>query len=153
MSEQNMIERDSSPKPLHWRSLFSVAALQQETLRFVLVSALDLFMTYILLRQKGMHFIESNPVAGRFFADYGLEGMIYFKFGMVALVCVIAQIVVRHRPRTAKWLLNWATLVVAGVVIYSFMLLLKHGNVGEFSGVLMETNVQTEPEEQMEAVD
>ena len=148
-----MTERDPSPKSFNWRSLFSAVALQQETLRFVLVSALDLFMTYILLRQKGMHFIESNPVAGRFFADYGLEGMIYFKFGMVALVCVIAQIVVRHRPRTAKWLLNWATLVVAGVVIYSFMLLLKHGNVGEFSGVLMETNVQTEPEEQMEAVD
>ncbi len=142
-----MAESNPSSKPFRWQTLFSAAALQQETLRFVLVSALDLFMTYILLRQEGMHFIESNPVAGRFFADYGLKGMVYFKFGMVALVCVIAQIVVRRRPRTAKWLLNWATLVVVGVVVYSFVLLLKHGNVGEFSGVLMEAEVQ------MEAVD
>ena len=138
MSEQNKNELIPQPKPFHWRSLFRVAALQQETLRFVLVSALDLFMTYILLRQKGMHFIESNPVAGRFYADYGLKGMIYFKFGMVALVCVIAQIVVKHRPRTAKWLLNGATLVVAGVVVYSFMLMLKHGDAIGVSEVLME---------------
>ena len=121
-----------------WKTLFSAAALQQETLRYVLISALDLFMTYILLRQEGMHFIESNPVAGRFLADWGIKGLIYFKFGMVALVCVIAQIVVRRRPLVAKWLLNGATLVVFGVVIYSLMLLLRHGNVDEAAGVLMD---------------
>ena len=121
-----------------WKTLFSAAALQQETLRYVLISALDLFMTYILLRQEGMHFIESNPVAGRFLADWGIKGLIYFKFGMVALVCVIAQIVVRRRPLVAKWLLNGATLVVFGVVIYSLMLLLRHGNVGEAADVLMD---------------
>ena len=121
-----------------WKTLFSAAALQQETLRYVLISALDLFMTYILLRQEGMHFIESNPVAGRFLADWGIKGLIYFKFGMVALVCVIAQIVVRRRPLVAKWLLNGATLVVFGVVIYSLMLLLRHGNVGVAADVLMD---------------
>ena len=133
-----MTERDPSPKPFHWRSLLSVGGLRRETLRYVLVSVLDLFMTYILLAQKGMHFIESNPVAGRFFADWGFKGMVYFKIAMVLLVCVIAQIVVRRRPRTAKWLLNGATLVVAGVVVYSFVLLLKHGNVGDAAGVMRE---------------
>jgi uncharacterized protein DUF5658 len=133
-----MTERDHLPKPFMWQSLFNAAALQQETLRYVLVSALDLFMTYVLLRQVGVDFIESNPVAGRFFRDYGLKGMINFKFGMVALVCVIAQIVVRRRPRTAKWLLNGATLVVAGVVVYSAMLLVRHGNVGEAADVMLE---------------
>ena len=133
-----MAKFNPSPKPFHWRSLLRVGGLRRETLRYVLVSVLDLFMTYILLAQKGMHFIESNPVAGRFFADYGLKGMVYFKFAMVALVCVIAQIVVRRRPLVAKWLLNWATLVVAGVVVYSLMLLIKHGNVGEATNVLME---------------
>ncbi len=139
-----MAELDPSPQPFTWRTLFSAAALQQEMLRYVLVSALDLFMTYVLLRQQGVHFIESNPVAGRFLADYGLKGMVYFKFGMVALVCVIAQIVVRRRPLVAKWLLNGATLVVTGVVIYSFALLLKHGNVGELTGVLTEAGVPIE---------
>ena len=129
---------NSSPKMFTWKTLFSAAALQQETLRYVLISALDLFMTYILLRQEGMHFIESNPVAGRFLADWGIKGLIYFKFGMVALVCVIAQIVVRRRPLVAKWLLNGATLVVFGVVIYSLMLLLRHGNVGVAADVLMD---------------
>lgn len=148
-----MAESDRPPNPFHWRSLFIAAALQQETLRFVLVSAFDLFMTYILLRQSGNRFIESNPVAGRFYADWGIKGMIYYKFGMVALICVITQIVVRHRPRTAKWVLNGATLVVAGVVVYSFLLLLKHGNVGELSGVQTPADVQVDEEASMEVVD
>ena len=123
-----MTERgpSSTPQPFSWRTLFHAAAHQQETLRYVLVSALDLFMTYILLRQSETRFIEANPVARYFIYGWGFKGMVYFKFGMVALVCAISQIVAQTRPRLAQWLLNWATLVVAGVVIYSLALFLRH---------------------------
>ena len=91
-------------------------------------------MTYIMLRfREGgspIGFVESNPIA-RFFLDHwGVKGLVYFKFVMVAIVVVIAQIVVRKKPETALLLLNAATIVVAGVVVYSLILFLR--NTGAF---------------------
>ena len=95
-----------------------------------LIRSLDFFMTDIMLRSNPK-FVEANAVARFFLYGWGVKGLIYFKLGMVALVCVISQIVAQKRPRTAKWLLNWATLVVAGVVIYSLVLFLRHSDVSE----------------------
>ena len=121
----------SSEAPNSGRPFFGAAALQQETLLFVLVSALDVFMTYILLSQGGGRFIESNPVARFFIYGWGVKGMVYFKFAMVAFVCVLSQIIARHRPRTARWLLVGATMLVALVVVYSLRMLVLHGEFGE----------------------
>ena len=122
-------EPSSSRKPFSWRTLFVVVSHQQESLRYVLVSSLDFFMTYIMLRSHP-DFIESNVIARFFLNHWGVKGLIYFKLGMVALVCVISQIVAQQRPRVAKWLLNWATVVVAGVVIYSLILFMRHTGAG-----------------------
>lgn len=118
------------PKPITMRELLGTAAVQQETLLFVLVSAMDVFMTYILLSQEGGGFVESNPVARYFIAGWGTKGMVYFKFGMVAFICVLSQIIARRRPRVARWLLIGATIVSAVVVAYSLRLLLQHGDLG-----------------------
>jgi hypothetical protein len=125
-------------KPFPFSALVRPAACQQEMLRFVLVSTLDVFMTYVLLRQPGGQFVESNPIARFFIYGWGVKGMVGFKLSMTALVCVISQIVAGPRPRVAKGLLNGATLVVAGVVVYSLVLMLKHADTGGLSGVLME---------------
>ena len=127
-----MPDREPYPQqqPFSWRTPFRAAAHQQESLRYVLVSVLDLFMTYLLLCQSEVRFVEANPIARFFIYGWGFKGMVYFKLGMVALVCVISQIVAQKRPRMAKWLLNWATVVVAGVVIYSLMLFLRHTGAG-----------------------
>ena len=122
----------SPPKPVTLREILGTAAVQQETLLFVLVSALDVFMTYILLCQgEGGLFMESNPVARFFIAEWGPKGMVYFKFAMVAFVSVLAQIIARHKPRVARWLLLGATGVVSLVVVYSLRLLLIHGDIAE----------------------
>lgn len=97
---------------------------------FVLVSALDVLMTYILLSQGGGRFVEANPVARYFIHGWGPRGMVYFKFATVAFVCVLAQIIARHQPRAARGLLLGATFLVAVVVIYSFSLLIRHGELG-----------------------
>lgn len=131
-----MSEPPHPKKPFSLASLFRPAACQQEMLRFVLVSTLDVFMTYVLLRQPGGRFVESNPIARYFIYGWGVKGMVGFKLASTALVCVISQIVYQRRPLVAKWLLNGATLVVAGVVIYSLTLLLKHGDVGGVSEVV-----------------
>ncbi len=125
-------------KPFTFASLFGAAAYQQEMLRFVMVSTLDVFMTYVLLRQPGGQFVESNPIARFFIYGWGVKGMVWFKLAMTALVCVLSQIVARPRPLVAKWLLNGATVVVAGVVIYSLALLLRHGDSAMVTDVLME---------------
>lgn len=98
---------------------------ERELLWFVLVSALDIFATYILLRDG--NFVESNPVAQFFFNRWGMKGMIYFKMGMVAFICTIAHVVSLQRPEWATRILQFATVVVGFVVIYSMILLLRHG--------------------------
>jgi hypothetical protein len=104
--------------------------MPREMMVFVLASVLDVFMTYILLSagtdpKTRMYFVESNPIA-RFFLDgWGVKGLIYFKFGMVAFVSIIVQIIATKRLETARWVLRFATTVVACVVIYSLMLYLR----------------------------
>ena len=108
------------------RSLLSGSLpLEAETTWFLMVSALDVFMTYFLIRQPG--FTEGNPIPAFFLNHWGIKGMVYFKFGMVAFVCVIAQIIARTRPAVGSRLLQFATVVVGGVVVYSLVLYLRHG--------------------------
>lgn len=104
---------------------FKRLPLEQETVRFIFVSALDVFLTYLLIVQDGFH--EGNPVARFFLNHWGMRGMIYFKFGMVAFVAVLAQIIARRQLETARRLLNLATVIVICVLIYSLTLLARHG--------------------------
>jgi len=99
--------------------------LERETSVFILVSMLDVFMTYILLRTG--HFRESNPIADYFIRHWGSRGMIYFKLSMTAFVCVMAQVIALKKPPKAAFVLKLGTLIVAGVVIYSFTLLMRSG--------------------------
>ena len=95
--------------------------LETPTTVFILLNAIDVCLTWLLLRQ-GNHF-EANPIARYFLYSWGIRGMIYFKFALVAVVTVIAQVVATRRPTTALWLLNGGSLAVGTVVVYSLFLL------------------------------
>ncbi len=88
-------------------------------------------MTYMMLSDvpepdgRAM-FYESNPVARYVFDGWGLPGIVFFKFSMVAVVEVIAQIVAIRNLHLGRRLLEFGTLVVALVVLYSMYLLLSH---------------------------
>ena len=99
--------------------------LETETCFFILANAMDVFMTYILL-QQGPEFQESNQIANFFLSKYGFKGMIYFKFALVAFVTVVAQIIARTKPRTARILLNTGTAIVGAVVVYGAYLWVQH---------------------------
>lgn len=104
--------------------LFGTIYHESETLIYVLLSAVDLLVTYFLLSQQSdnLQFVEANPFA-RFFLDrWGIKGMIYFKFAMVALVCVVAQVIARWKPMTARLVLWFAIVVMIYVVVYSVKL-------------------------------
>ncbi len=105
--------------------------LETETCRFVLVSLLDLFMTFLLLyfSNRGMMrnvVVESNPVAQYFISGWGTLGLVWFKIGMVTLIVLAAQGVATRRPAVAQVVLNGATLFVGGVVAYSTLLLVQN---------------------------
>ncbi|MEX2287719.1 MAG: DUF5658 family protein [Planctomycetaceae bacterium] len=107
--------------------------LERETSLFILVSAIDVFMTYILLRHEHpageQFFYESNPFADYFFSGWGVRGMVYFKFAMVAVVTLTCQLIARERLAIARWLLLFATAVSCCVVLYSLSIFLRHGGL------------------------
>ena len=105
--------------------------LERETTWFILVSALDVFVTYLALRFSADHktqsvLVEANPIAKYFFDGRNVQGLVYFKFAMVAVVAVIAQVIATKRKRVARWLLIGATALVGTVVVYSLRLLLEN---------------------------
>ena len=120
-------ETDSTtpnPRPSRLPFFKRQLPLETETTFFVLANALDVFVTFVLLNFE--QFRESNAIANYFLTKYGIRGMVYFKFAIVAVVAIIAQIIATRRPRTAKCLLNGGSFVVFAVVIYSITLFVKH---------------------------
>ena len=98
---------------------------------FILVGALDVFMTYLILRYSAEGrtqniLVEGNPLARWILQQWGIQGMVIFKFIMIGVVSVIAEVVGRFRPTVGRSLLQLGTLVVGGVVVYSFLLLQRN---------------------------
>jgi hypothetical protein len=124
-------ERQSTPHGV-WHMIFRLALpLQRESALFLIVSVLDVMMTYLMLfdipePEGRTMFYESNPVARYIFEGWGLRGIVIFKFSSVALVEVIAQIIALRRLELGRRLLEFGTVVVALVVLYSMYLLLTH---------------------------
>ena len=101
--------------------------LSGEVWLFLLFSIADVVLTFKLLNlpSNEIRFGESNPIAQFFFAHWGPKGMVYFKFILVAFVCVVAQVIAAHRVETARRLLTFAILAVAGVTVYSAFLYIR----------------------------
>ncbi len=125
--ENQQKSEQSTDEPISfWEQLFKRhRPLEKETAFFILVSALDVFMTWLLLRRSGYR--ESNVIANFFLNHWGMQGMVYFKFGMVAFVCILTQIIAVKKEETARYILHFAVVVLVGVVIYSLSLLLRFG--------------------------
>jgi Domain of unknown function (DUF5658) len=113
-----------------WQMLCRPLSLQRESALFLMVSVLDVVMTYLLLTLSGTEggatFYESNPIARYFFLRWNVWGIVYFKFANVAVVEIIAHIVATKNVVVARRLLDFGTLVVATVVIYSMLLMVSH---------------------------
>ncbi len=123
---------DSPPESIWYWLYHKPRVLERETSFYILVSALDFYMTYILLSSNEYAYsayeplvIESNPFARYFLNHWGIRGMIYFKFALVAFVAVIAQYIAQTHYRVARNLLLVATAIVSCVVVYSYLLYLK----------------------------
>src|SRR5438876_185964 len=84
------------------RSLFtSHFVLADETTVFILVNALDFFVTYVLLAWPGFAGFEANPVARKMF-HWGFRYLIAFKFGLATLAVVCCEVVARRNRRLGR---------------------------------------------------
>ena len=97
------------------------AVLEWEKTLFVIINLLDVLLTFTLISTGS--FIESNPVADYFIANWGILGMSAFKLILVAMVLLIANLIALKRLSTARSLLNFGSLVTGLVVAYSSYLL------------------------------
>jgi hypothetical protein len=128
--QANKVNQQANPTPPkstalpYWlrHLLTGELPLQNEVTIFILVSVLDIFMTYMLLRVGA---VEANPFARFFLIRWGFDGMIFFKMVTVAAVTIIAQIVAQFQMSTARKLLVYSTAIVGAVVIYSGTLLAR----------------------------
>lgn len=104
--------------------------IERDTLCYVAASALDVVMTWLLLTYDGgsdqVGFIESNPVARYFLYGWGIAGLVYFKVATVGLVILVCHVIARKRIDVAHRIMQFATLVVTLVVVYSICLLVRH---------------------------
>lgn len=112
-----------------WQFLVTMPIqLQRQSLVFIVVNFLDIFMTWRLLMiasQGGARYYESNPLAKFIIDHWGINGMIYFKFGMVGFIILLTQVIATKKLELAKWVLNLGTGIVVFVVFYSLWLLVR----------------------------
>jgi hypothetical protein len=113
---------ESLPQTVGWLSLPEMR-YQNQYVWFVFFSALDIMLTWAILRRGGR---EVNPVADQIIDMWGLTGAILFKFSLTMLVVIVCEVVGRKRLSTGTWLATTAMVVSAIPVLYSLVLLMMH---------------------------
>jgi hypothetical protein len=88
---------------------------------FVFLSALDVYMTYLVLWFGGR---EANSVANWVLQRWGISGLTLFKFALVIVVIGICEIVGRRKWAAGRLLIHVALFVTCIPVVVAFGLLL-----------------------------
>jgi hypothetical protein len=102
---------------------FSPVLYENHYTWFVLVSALDVMLTWVVLHAGGR---EANALADAVLRNYGLGGMVAFKFALVALVIVICEVVGRRSIDTGRRLATWAVALTCVPLLVAILLLWGH---------------------------
>lgn len=118
--------RSSRPRDAFRALTGSPSHVGREGVWLVVLSAVDLFVTYRLLWQGG-RFYESNPVAQWFFRQWNIAGMTGYKFGMVAFILVLGEVIERHRPGWGRAVVLFGAGAAAVVAAHGVRLLIHHG--------------------------
>jgi hypothetical protein len=91
---------------------------------FVFISTLDIMLTWVILHFGGR---EVNAVADHIIWQYGLPGLVAYKFALVVGVIAICEVVGRRRSGAARFLLGVGITVTCFPVLLALVLLLLHG--------------------------
>lgn len=100
--------------------------LPAEAWAFLLLNLADLVLTNAIVNHRHEWGYESNPVARYWYGRWGLPGMVFLKFTLVAIVLVICRMIDTHRPAVARRLLTFCCIVVFLVVCYGLAMLVAY---------------------------
>jgi len=89
---------------------------------YVLFSALDIMMTWIILHLDG---VELNVLADWVIELGGLPAMVFYKFVLVMLVVAICEVVGRRRERLGRRLAKWSVAITVIPVAVAFAQLIS----------------------------
>lgn len=119
-SEHPRKPRDGARRPQRrprswWAFAFSEhLPLEHETCLFLLVNLADFVVTAWLIHAAG--FREANRLAVWVLQHWGWRGLLAYKFGLVAAVCLLTQAIARRHAETSRRLLQGATVLFAAVL-------------------------------------
>jgi len=99
---------------------FSPVLYENHYTWFVLVSALDVMLTWVVLHAGGR---EANALAAEVLERWGLEGMIIFKFALVVLIIALCEVIGRRNLAAGRKLAGWAVALTCVPLIIAVMLL------------------------------
>jgi len=90
----------------------------------VFASALDIMFTWIVLHFGGW---EVNRIAQRVLEQYGLTGIVLFKFALVTLLIVLCELIGRVNHPAGRRLATFAIILTFFPVMLAGLQLLLHG--------------------------
>lgn len=90
---------------------------------FVLVSSLDIMLTWKILERGGR---EVNPLAAFVIDAWGMYGATAFKFALMMWVIIACELLARLRRSAGKFLAYAAVIISAAPVVWSLALLVAH---------------------------
>jgi Domain of unknown function (DUF5658) len=102
--------------------------LQRLSVLLILLSAADLFMTFLLLRTSS-RFYESNPVAQWIFQRWDIGGMAIFKFAVIGTAIALGEYIERRRAGWGKFVLAIGCVAAATVFWHGLRLYMGCDNM------------------------
>ncbi len=89
----------------------------------VFVSAMDVFMTFLILYFGGR---EVNKVADYILQRFGIGGMAFYKFILITIVILIIEYVGRKKPTTGRRMAEWSIALTCVPVVIAFVMLIAN---------------------------
>ncbi len=116
----------------HWlSSIWEKSRVESLALCLIVMSLLDLLLTYVLLNSYAEVY-EANPVVLWFFHRWNIFGMTIFKFALVGVVIVASEILERRHRGLGRVILIFAC-IAAAVVVYKGLQIFLGLSLGGFS--------------------
>ncbi|HSI32330.1 MAG: DUF5658 family protein [Phycisphaerae bacterium] len=86
----------------------------------VFLGAMDVMLTWVVLHRGGT---EVNGLARWVIQNFGLGGMVAYKFALIVLIILIGEAIAKRREPTAKRFVEWSVAITAIPVVISLTLL------------------------------
>ncbi len=85
---------------------------------YLVFATLDITLTWIILHLGGA---ELNHIADWIIVNYDIYGAVVYKYGLVAFVITICEIVTRAKPQVGRRLAEWSVAITVVPVVVALV--------------------------------